>query len=108
MQPSIAGSSASVYVTERMAVTHSWKCTVSFSFVVPLSFAATHCHLLSLVVTRCTTRLPFYKRSQCLVKTYYYLIQELFSSVRYTCSYNLLVKIYHKNALLFTYFIVSH
>ena len=42
-----------VAVTERIAVIHFLKCTVSFSFVVPLSFAATHCHLLSLVVIRC-------------------------------------------------------
>ena len=58
MQPSIPwSSSASVFVIERMAIIHSLKCTVSFSFVVPLlSLALTHCHLLSLVVTRCITR----------------------------------------------------
>ena len=40
-----------------MAIIHSLKCTVPFSFVVPLlSLAVTHCHLLSLVVTRCITR----------------------------------------------------
>ena len=50
-----------------MAIIHSLKCTVPFSFAVPLfSLAVTHCHLLSLfvtdfhslsfVVTRCTTR----------------------------------------------------
>ena len=58
-----------------MAAIHSLKCTVSFSFVVPL--AVTHSHLLSrvvisfhalpfavpLVVTQCITCLSFYKRS---------------------------------------------
>ena len=40
-----------------MAIIHSLKCTVPFSFVVPLlSLALTHCHLFSLVVTRCITR----------------------------------------------------
>ena len=58
MQPSIpSSSSVSVFVIERMAAIHSLKCTMPFSFVVPLlSFALTHCHLLSLVVTRCITR----------------------------------------------------
>ena len=32
-------------------------------FYHSLSFAVTCCHSLSLVVTRCVTRLPFYKRS---------------------------------------------
>ena len=50
-------SSVSVFVIERMAIIHSLKCTVPFSFVVPiLSLSVTHCHLLSLVATRCTTR----------------------------------------------------
>ena len=54
-----------------MAIIHSLKCTVPFSFAVPLlSLAVTHCHSLSLflthfhslsldvplVATRCTTR----------------------------------------------------
>ena len=40
-----------------MAIIHSLKCTVPFSFVVRLlSLALTHCYLLSLVVTRCITR----------------------------------------------------
>ena len=39
-----------------MAIIHSLKCTVPFSFVVPLlSLALIHCHLLPLVVTRCIT-----------------------------------------------------
>ena len=86
MEPSIPGSSqvwkssAFVYVTEKMADIHSLKCFVSFSFVVPLSFSANHCylyHLLSFVVSQFTTHLPFYKRSQCLAKIYYYLRQEV-------------------------------
>ena len=44
-----------------MAIVHSLKCTVPFSFVVPLavtcdhslSFVVTHCHSLSIVVTHC-------------------------------------------------------
>ena len=62
MQPSIPWSSCvSVFVIERMVIIHFLKCTVPFSFVVPLlSLAVTHCHLLSLVVilavTGCTTR----------------------------------------------------
>ena len=72
-----------------MAIIHSLKCIVPFSFAVPLlslavtrcyslSFFFTHfhslslvvplvvtrCHSLSLVVTRCNTRLSFYKRSE--------------------------------------------
>ena len=40
-----------------MAIIHSLKCTVLFLFVVPLlSLTLTHCHLLSLVDTRCITR----------------------------------------------------
>ena len=43
-----------VFVVQRMVITHYLKCTVLVSFVVPLlSPAVTHCHLLSLVVTRC-------------------------------------------------------
>ena len=53
--------SVSVFVIERMAIIHSLKCTVPFSFVVPLavtrchslSFVVTRCHSMSLVVTRC-------------------------------------------------------
>ena len=58
MQPSIPWSiSVSVFVIERMAIIHSLKCTVPFSFDVPLlSLAVTHCHLLSLDVTRRMTR----------------------------------------------------
>ena len=58
MQPSIPwSSSVSVFVIERMAIIHSLKWTVPFSFVVPLlSLAITHCHLQSLVVTRFITR----------------------------------------------------
>ena len=40
-----------------MAVIDSLKGTVPFSFAVPLfSLVVTHCHSLSLFVTRCTTR----------------------------------------------------
>ena len=65
MQSSIPwSSSVSVFATERMTIIHSLKCTVPFSFVVPLlSLAFTiaiYCHSLSLVVslvvTLCTTR----------------------------------------------------
>ena len=88
--PSLEVASISDFVTERMAVIHSLKCTLPFSFVLPLascccqslSFVVTCCHLLSLLVTRstilghslsfvvplvvtlCTTRLSFYKRSR--------------------------------------------
>ena len=89
MQPSIPwSSSVSLFVIEMMAIIHSLKCTLPFSFAVPLlslavthchslslviilchslyhslSFAVTRCHSLLLVVTRCTTRLSVYKRS---------------------------------------------
>ena len=58
MQPSIPwSSSVSAFVIERTAIIHSLKCTVPFSLVAPLlSFAVTHCYLLSLVVTRRITR----------------------------------------------------
>ena len=47
----------SVFVIERMAIIHSLKCIVPFSFVIPLlPLALTHYHLLSLVVTRCIAR----------------------------------------------------
>ena len=40
-----------------MAIIYSLKCTMPFSFAVPLlSLAATHYRSLSLFVTRCTTR----------------------------------------------------
>ena len=40
-----------------MAIIHSLKCTVPFSFAVPLlSLAVTHCHSLSLIVKRCIAR----------------------------------------------------
>ena len=55
--PAIPWSSVSVFVIVRKANIHSLKCTVPFSFVVPLF--VTCCHSLSLVVTRCTTRLSF-------------------------------------------------
>ena len=53
MQPSILwSSSVSLFVIEMMAIIHSLKCTVPFSFAVPLlSLDVTHCHLLSFVVT---------------------------------------------------------
>ena len=53
MQPSIPWSSAvSILVNEMMAIIHSLKCAVPFSFAVPLlSLAVTHCHSLSLFVT---------------------------------------------------------
>ena len=53
MQPSIPwSSSVSLFVIEMMAIVHSLKCTVPFSFAVPLlSLAVTHCQLLSLFVT---------------------------------------------------------
>ena len=45
------------FVIERTPIVHSLKCTLPFSFIVPLlSLAVTHCYLLSLVVTRCITR----------------------------------------------------
>ena len=58
MQPSVPwSSSVSIFVIERAAINHSLKCTVPYSLVVPLlSLAVTHCHLLSLIVTRCITR----------------------------------------------------
>ena len=44
-------------IKTKMAMIHSLKCTVSFSFIVLLlSLALSHCYLLSLVVTRCITR----------------------------------------------------
>ena len=64
MPPIPWSCSVFVFVVERMVITHYLKCTVLVSFVVPLlSLAVTHCHLLSLVVTRCITRLSFYKLS---------------------------------------------
>ena len=61
MQPSIPwSSSVFVFVIESTAIIHSLKWTVPLSFVVPLlSLAVTHCHLLSLVVTRCITHCHF-------------------------------------------------
>ena len=56
LQPSIPwSSSVSLCVIELMAIIHSSKCTVLFSFAVPLlSLAVTHCHSLSLfIVTGC-------------------------------------------------------
>ena len=52
MQPSIAwSSSVSLFVIEMMAMIHSLKCTVPFSFAVPLlSLAVTHFHSLSLFI----------------------------------------------------------
>ena len=57
MRSSIPWSSnVSVFVIKMTAFIHSLKCTVPFSLVVPLlSLAATHCYLLSLVVTRFIT-----------------------------------------------------
>ena len=53
----MGSSSVSVFVIERMAVIHSLKFTVPFSFVVPLlSLIVIYCHSLSFVVTRCITR----------------------------------------------------
>ena len=51
MQPSIPWSCTFVFVTENMAIMHSLKYTVLFSFVLPL--AVTRFHLLSFVATRC-------------------------------------------------------
>ena len=53
MQPSIPwSSSVSLFVIEMIAIIHSLKFTVPFSFAVPLlSLAVTHCHSLSLFVT---------------------------------------------------------
>ena len=55
MQPSIPwSSSVSLFVIEMMAIIHSLKCTVPFSFAVPLlSLAVTHYHSLPLFVTCC-------------------------------------------------------
>ena len=55
MQLSIPwSSSVSLFVIEMMKIIYSLKCTVPFSFVVPLlSLAVIHCHSLSLFVTRC-------------------------------------------------------
>ena len=85
MQPSIPWSSiVPVFVIERVEIIHSLKCTVPFSFVVPLLLlAVTHCHLLSLVVihchplqhslsvvaTRCTTRCHLLYHSLSFVVT---------------------------------------
>ena len=74
MQPSIPWrSSVSVFVIERTAIIHYLKCTLPFSFVVPLlsvlsliaicchslshfvTCYTSRCHSLSFVVTRCTT-----------------------------------------------------
>ena len=57
----------------------------SLSLVVPL--AVTRCPSLSLVVTRCTTRLSFYKRSLVPASFSYFL--ELFSSCERKISFNL-------------------
>ena len=86
MQPSIPwSSSVSVFIIERMAVIHSLKCTVQFSFVVPLlslcyslpfivTRCVTRCHSLSFDVTRCTIRLSFYKWSvNCVDKACVFL-----------------------------------
>ena len=64
MQSSIPWSSVSVFVTERMAIIHSLKYTVLFSFVLPLAVTCSHSlsFVVSLLVTRCTTCLSFYKR----------------------------------------------
>ena len=64
-KPSIPwSSSVSVFVIERMGIIHSLKCTVPFSFVVPLvSLAITYYHLLSLAVTHCIIRCHFVTRS---------------------------------------------
>ena len=89
MQPSIPWSSiVPVFVIERVEIIPSLKCTVPFSFVVPLLlFPVTHCHLLSLVVslvvilchllqhslsvvaTRCTTRCHLLYHSLSFVVT---------------------------------------
>ena len=55
MQPSIPRSSiVSLFIIEMMAIIHSLKCTVPFSFAVPLlSLAVTHYHSLPLFVTCC-------------------------------------------------------
>ena len=55
MQLSIPwSSSVLLFVIEVMVIVHSLKCTVPFSFAVPLnSLAVTHCHSLSLVVNLC-------------------------------------------------------
>ena len=51
-----------------MAIIHSLKCTVPFSFVVPLlSLSLTHCHLLSLVVSLAVTRCSTHCHSMSLV-----------------------------------------
>ena len=57
MQPSIPwSSSVSAFVIERMAIIHSLKYNVLFSFVVPLlSLIAICCHLLSLIVSLVVT-----------------------------------------------------
>ena len=63
MQPSVPWRSISVFIIERMAIIHSLKCTVPFSFAVPLVVMRCHsfslvvicCHSLSPGVTRCTS-----------------------------------------------------
>ena len=69
MQPSIPwSSSVSLFIVEMMAIIYSMKCTVPFSFAVPLlSLAVTHCHLLPLSVTRCITRCHSLYHSMSLV-----------------------------------------
>ena len=65
----MGSSSVSVFVIERMAIIHSLKCTVPFSFVVSLlSLSVTNCHLLSLVVTRCHSLL--FVVTRCTTRCY--------------------------------------
>ena len=68
MQPSIPwSSSVSVFLIERTAIIHSLKCTVPFSFAVPLlSLAVTHCKRLPLVVTLC--HLLYYSLSLVVIR----------------------------------------
>ena len=97
MQPSIPwSSSVSAFVIERTAIIHSLKCTVPFSFVVPLlSLAVTHCHLLSLVVTRCITRCHFLSFVVPLVVTRCHLLSLVVPLVVIRCH-----SLYHSLSLV--------
>ena len=98
-------SNASVFVTERRQSTIVWSVLCRFHSLY-------HCHLLpliviccyslSFVVTRWATLLSFHKQSQCLAKIYYYLMQNFFFFGTFTCLYNLFVKVFQKNVLIFT------
>ena len=100
MQLSIPwSSSVSLFVIEMMKIIYSLKCTVPFSFVVPLlSLAVTHCHLLSLVVTRCITRCHFLSFVVPLVVTRCHLLSLVVPLVVIRCH-----SLYHSLSLVVTW-----